>query len=58
MLILGGTASSGNIKASSKKEIPNQGKLKLDASIADQYITSSNDLKLLNKAKEETEIIF
>ena len=49
------TASSGNEKTSSKKEIPNQGKLKLDASIADQYITSPNDLKLLNKAREETQ---
>lgn len=38
-----------------KKEIPNQGKLKLDASIADQYITSPNDLKLVNRAREETE---
>jgi hypothetical protein len=40
---------------SGKKEIPNQGKLKLDASIADQYITAPNDLKLVNKAREETE---
>ena len=38
-----------------KKDILNQGKLKLDASIADQYITSPNDLKLVNRAREETE---
>ena len=37
-----------------KKHIPNQGKLKLDASIADQYITAPNDLKLVNLAREET----
>jgi IS5 family transposase len=33
----------------------NQGTLKLDASIADQYITSPNDLKLVNRSREETE---
>jgi hypothetical protein len=38
-----------------KKDIPNQGKLKLDASIADQYITAPTDLKLVNRAREETE---
>jgi IS5 family transposase len=42
-------------KSSSKKDIPNQGKLKLDASVADQYITYPNDLKLVNRAREETE---
>jgi hypothetical protein len=41
-------------KSSSKKDIPNQGKLKLDASVADQYITYPNDLKLVNRAREET----
>jgi IS5 family transposase len=45
----------GRGKSSSKKDIPNQGKLKLDASVADQYITYPNDLKLVNKAREETE---
>jgi len=38
-----------------KNKFPNQGKLKLDASIADQYITSPNDLKLVSRAREETE---
>jgi IS5 family transposase len=38
-----------------KEDIPNQGKLKLDASIADQYVTAPNDLKLVNRAREETE---
>jgi hypothetical protein len=46
----------GNIEeASAKKDIPNQGKLKLDASVADQYITYPTDLKLLNTARQETE---
>lgn len=48
-------ASTEKEKSTAKKEIPNQGKLKLDASIADQYITSPNDLKLVNRAREETE---
>ncbi len=38
-------------KASSNKEIPNQEKLKLDASIADQYRLSSNYNSYLNKSK-------
>ena len=42
-------------KGSGNKDIPNQGKLKLDASVADQYITAPNDLKLVNRAREETE---
>ena len=49
------SATTGKKDASGKKEIPNQGKLKLDASIADQYITAPNDLKLVNRAREETE---
>ncbi len=36
---------------------PNKGKLKMDATIADQYITYPNDLGLLNKARENTEEI-
>lgn len=36
-------------------EIKNKGKLKLDATVADQYITYPNDLGLLNKAREKTE---
>jgi len=51
----GQSAGAGNVKDPGKKEIPNQGKLKLDASIADQYITAPNDLKLVNRAREETE---
>ena len=49
------TASTEKEESTKKNEIPNQGKLKLDASIADQYITSPNDLKLVNRAREETE---
>ena len=48
-------ASTEKEESTAKKEIPNQGKLKLDASIADQYITSPNDLKLVNRVREETE---
>jgi hypothetical protein len=47
--------TSSEAKAKQKKDVPNQGKLKLDASIADQYITAPNDLKLVNRAREETE---
>lgn len=48
--------SSKDVESSSK-EIANQGKLKLDASVADQYITYPTDLKLLNKSREEAERI-
>ena len=50
----GGREASARKGKDQKKDIPNQGKLKLDASIADQYITSPNDLKLVNRAREET----
>lgn len=36
-------------------EIKNKGNLKLDATVADQYITYPNDLGLLNTAREKTE---
>ncbi len=49
------SATTGKKGTSGNKDIPNQGKLKLDASIADQYITAPNDLKLVNRAREETE---
>jgi len=52
----GSESSTGEKEATSgEKKIPNQGKLKLDASVADQYITAPNDLKLVNRAREETE---
>jgi len=50
-----GIESRENDGSSAKKDIPNQGKLKLDASVADQYITYPTDLKLLNTARHETE---
>ena len=37
------------------QQLPNKGKLKLDATVADQNITYPNDLGLLNKAREKTE---
>ena len=48
------------LKSSQDKQTlkrPNKGKLKLDATIADQYISYPNDLGLLNKAREKTEAI-
>src|SRR5690625_3416709 len=36
-------------------EPKNRGKLKLDATVADQHMTYPNDLGLLNKAREKTE---
>lgn len=36
-------------------DLPKKGKIKLDATVADQYITYPNDLKLLNDAREKTE---
>jgi hypothetical protein len=46
-----------NTKAMATKKLPNKGKLKLDATVADQYITYPNDLGLLNKSREKTEKI-
>jgi len=51
----GDESSATGEEVPGKKDIPNQGKLKLDASIADQYITTPNDLKLVNRTREETE---
>jgi len=48
-------ASSHNDATDSKH--PNKGKLKLDATVADQYITYPNDLGLLNEARKKTETI-
>ena len=47
-------AKSSNEPASNVST-PNQGRLKLDASVADQYITYPTDLKLVNRSREETE---
>ena len=44
-------------KTAIQAKTKNKGKLKLDATVADQYITYPNDLGLLNKAREKTEII-
>ncbi len=43
------------IDVSLQEDLPNKGKLKLDATVADQYITYPNDLGLLNKARGKTE---
>lgn len=41
----------------SQKALPNKGRLKLDATVADQYVHNPNDLGLLNEAREKTERI-
>lgn len=40
-----------------KKETGNKGKLKIDATVADQYIRYPNDLGLVNEARKKTETI-
>ncbi len=40
-----------------EKQLPNKGKLKLDATVADQYIRYPNDLSLLNEARVKTEML-
>ena len=42
-------------QAKNTAPLPNKGKLKLDATVAEQYITYPNDLGLLNSAREKTE---
>lgn len=38
-----------------KKEVPNQGKLQLDATVCDAYIKYPTDLNLLNESREKAE---
>ena len=40
-----------------EKELPNKGKLKLDATVADQYISYPNDLGLVNEARIKLDVI-
>ena len=40
-----------------QQALANKGKLKLDATVADQYIRYPNDLGLLNEAREKTEAL-
>ena len=51
------TICHGGVAAKDGGTLPNKGKLKLDATVADQNITYPNDLGLLNKARERTEAI-
>lgn len=44
-------------KASEGKSLPNKGKLKLDATVADQYISYPTDLNLLNEGRQKLEAI-
>lgn len=50
---------SSDNKNNTEKEstIPNKGKLQLDATVADQYITYPTDTKLLNQSRKECEIL-
>lgn len=44
-------------KQEQEQEVKNRGKLKIDATVADQYIRYPNDLSLVNEAREKTEVI-
>jgi len=44
-------------KTDEGEQVPNQGKLKIDATVADQYIRYPNDLSLVNEARLKTEAI-
>jgi transposase, IS5 family len=44
-------------KFNNEKTVGNKGELKIDATVADQYIRYPNDLGLLNEAREKTEEI-
>ncbi len=43
------------LPAKSQESLPNKGRLKLDATVADQYVRYPNDLGLLNEARQKTE---
>jgi hypothetical protein len=48
----------GNVSSTQQAgepSVPNRGTLKIDASVADQYITYPTDLKLLNTCRQESE---
>jgi len=47
----------GDKMTDSSEDTKNRGRIKLDATVADQNITFPNDLGLLNKSREKTEFI-
>jgi IS5 family transposase len=49
------STSKGNSPSNTNSASPNKGTLKIDASVADQYITHPTDLKLLNTCRQESE---
>jgi hypothetical protein len=49
------SASVNNSQSTINEMPPNKGTLKIDASVADQYITYPTDLKLLNTCRQESE---
>jgi len=51
------TTEGGNSDKQTSKELPNHGKLKIDATVSDQMILYPTDLGLLNRAREESERI-
>ena len=48
-------ASENNLQSNTNSTPSNKGTLKIDASVADQYITHPTDLKLLNTCRQESE---
>ena len=46
---------STSSQSEANNTVPNKGTLKIDASVADQYITHPTDLKLLNTCRQESE---
>jgi hypothetical protein len=47
----------GTDEPAQSDEVPNRGKLQLDATVADQYITYPTDTKLLNQSRKQCEKI-
>ena len=48
---------NGADESAQSEETPNRGKLQLDATVADQYITYPTDTKLLNQSRKQSEKI-
>ena len=48
---------NGADESAQSEDIPNRGKLQLDATVADQYITYPTDTKLLNQSRKQCEKI-
>lgn len=53
----GNQSEDGKSAPGEQETAKNKGKLKIDATVADQYIRYPNDLSLVNEAREKTEAI-